>query len=348
MEGKNIVHVIGAGGIGCALGYSLAAAGWSVTFVDVNDRKVDDGLKHGVGVGDRPLRRVMFVPFREWRPKADAILLLCTKCYDNAAVLAKVPAGAMLVPVQNGFDPQLHDHGHDFEGIASFVSECEADRPRTRITRPGELHLGPRRRNADDPRWPQLVAAFERSDLFRVKLVPEIEPFKLAKLMYNSAISPIAAAAGFDNGKLLSLPAARGLFFDLIQENYRILAANELRLGKVGPFRPETVAWILRRRWLARLMAKAFEPSLRGTYCSMAGEIQKGRTEIENYNGHLIRLAVKANVPCPLNWAVRDLVSRMTQDRSEPAQDRLSELTSDSYRGPTPVISNVRRFSSTG
>ena len=41
----------------------------------------------------------------------------------------------------------------------------------------------------------------------------------------------------------------------------------------------------------------------------MAGEIQKGRTEIDNYNGHLIRLAEETGTPCPLNRAVYDLVT---------------------------------------
>ena len=62
-------------------------------------------------------------------------------------------------------------------------------------------------------------------------------------------------------------------------------------------------------------MAKFFEPSLRGTYCSMAGEIQKGRTEIDNYNGHLIRLAEQTGTPCPLNRAVYDLVTANDGER---------------------------------
>jgi 2-dehydropantoate 2-reductase len=145
--------------------------------------------------------------------------------------------------------------------------------------------------------------------------------------MYNAAISPLAAAAGIDNGKLLSVPEARALFFALLQENHRILTAAGLELGKVGPFYPSTVAWILRRKWLARVMAKFFEPSLRGTYCSMAGEIQKGCTEIDNYNGHLIRLAERAGVPCPLNRAMYDLVVKMTAERAEPRRGILRELT---------------------
>lgn len=119
------------------------------------------------------------------------------------------------------------------------------------------------------------------------------------------------------------------MFFSLLQENHRILTAAGVELGKVGPFHPNTVAWILRRRWLAGLMAKFFEPSLRGTYCSMAGEIQKGRTEIDNYNGHLIRLAERTGTPCPLNRAVFDLVAKMTAERAEPRREVLEELARD-------------------
>jgi 2-dehydropantoate 2-reductase len=74
------------------------------------------------------------------------------------------------------------------------------------------------------------------------------------------------------------------------------------------------------------VMAKFFEPSLRGTYCSMAGEIQKGRTEIDNYNGHLIRLAEQTGTPCPLNRAMFDLVVAMTDQRAESRSEVLAKL----------------------
>jgi len=156
------------------------------------------------------------------------------------------------------------------------------------------------------------------TQIFRLVEVPVIDPFKHAKLMYNAAISPLAAMAGIDNGTLLSISAARRLFFALLEENYRILYEAGIALGRIGPFRPATVAWILRRRWLADALARAFEPSLRGTYCSMAGEIQKGRTEIDHYNGYLIRLAHQNGTPCTLNQAVYDLVVRLTAERARP------------------------------
>jgi 2-dehydropantoate 2-reductase len=343
------VHVVGAGGIGCAVGYALRAAGVPVAFVEANPRKVAAGRRDGVKVGDRPPLPAEFVPFDEWAPPPAADVILCTKCYDNRAVLARLPADARVIPIQNGFDPRLAAFGHEWEGIASFVSECAPDRPHTRITRAGELHIGRREQSPPTAQSPPMaMGGLSIAGLFRVVEVPAVEPYKYTKLMYNAAISPLAAAAGIDNGQLLSVPAARRLFFALLQENYRILSAAGVELGKVGPFHPRTVAWILRRKWLAGLMAKFFEPSLRGTYCSMAGEIEKGRTEIDNYNGHLIRLAEGQGTPCPLNRAVYDLVTRMTAERARPRREVLDVLASGGRKAPVPIPRGARRSGERG
>jgi 2-dehydropantoate 2-reductase len=232
------VHVIGAGGIGCAVGYALCAAGVPVTFVDADPAKVAWGRAHGVAVDRLPPRSARFVPFADWEPPAGAPILLCTKCYDNAAVLDRLPDSTPLVPIQNGFDPLLWARPHALEGIASFVSECLPGRTHTRITRRGRLHLGPRAaaEEADGARlWERAarLAGRLRRAPFRVEAVSDIRPYKYTKLMYNAAISPLAAAAGIDNGQLLWLPAARQLFFALLQENYAILHGAGLTLAKI-------------------------------------------------------------------------------------------------------------------
>jgi 2-dehydropantoate 2-reductase len=318
------VHVVGAGGIGCALGYALCAAGVPVTFVEADPEKVSWGRAHGVCVDRRPPLPARFEPFAEWELPTDGVVLLCTKCYDNAAVLARLPASAAVLPVQNGFDRALDRRGR-LEGIASFVSECLPRRTHTRITRHGRLHLGPRLRCPDpDPCHPALLEALARHAPFRVQAVEDILPFKYTKLMYNAAISPLAAAAGLDNGQLLSVPAARRRFFALLRENYRILRGAGVPLGVVGPFHPDTVQRILRRPVIARAFAWAFYPTLRGTYCSMSGDLPAGRTEIDYYNGHLIELA--GDRPCPLNRRVYDLVKRMERERIAPHPGVLNEL----------------------
>ncbi len=323
-------YVVGAGGIGCAIGYALCAAGCRVVFVDVQAEKTDWGRAHGVRVDRHPPQQALFVSFDQWSPTAGATVFLCTKCYDNKTVLARLPIPSTVIPVQNGFDPCL-DGGDHLEGIASFVSECFPNQTHTRITRAGRLHLGLRRVNGAAPQLAvpdeclaRIAGLLSKSKLFGVRVVADILPYKHTKLMYNAAIGPIAAAAGLDNGQLLSVAKARRLFFGLLRENYTILRDAGVCLETIGPFHPDTVYRILRRKMLARALAWAFYPSLRGSYCSMNGDLLLGRTEIDNYNRYLIDLA--GNRSCPLNRRVYDLIKRMEREHVPPRVAVLDEL----------------------
>jgi 2-dehydropantoate 2-reductase len=273
--------------------------------------------------------KLPFVGFADWQPPTHAVILLCTKTYDNRAVLARLTATHRLVPVQNGYDTALDSSDSAGEGIASFVSECAGERPAARITRPGSLHIGARRQATveEQSELASLAGAFAQAGLFKVELVSDVRPFKAAKLMYNAAISPLAAAAGIDNAELLTDTLAKRLFFGLLLENYSVLRHAGFPLAKIGPFHPDTVARILRTPGLPALMATFFRPSLRGTYCSMAPDIARGETEIDAYNGHLVRLA--GNFPCPLNRAAVRLITRITREGMMPRRRHLADLAAD-------------------
>ena len=75
----------------------------------------------------------------------------------------------------------------------------------------------------------------------------------------------------------------------------------------------------------ARSLAWAFEPGLRGTYCSMAPDLPKGITEIDYYNQRLVDLA--GDRPCPLNRAAVRVIKRMERERTVPNPRVLEELT---------------------
>ena len=209
------------------------AAGIDVHFIDTNTKKVHWGNVNGVGVEGRGSLPATFIAFDDWEPGPDSIILLCTKCYCNAAVLARTPSTATIIPIQNGFDPDLEARHHPFEGISSFVSECDADRPLTRVTRRGRLFLGSRDGRTSNAEK-VLVAPLRETKLFSLMPVDDILPFKYTKLMYNAAISPLAAAAGIDNGQLLRYPQVRRLFFRLLAENYSILRAQAFRWERSG------------------------------------------------------------------------------------------------------------------
>jgi 2-dehydropantoate 2-reductase len=322
------IHILGIGGIGTALGWALARDGYSVILIDNHPGKIAEGRKKGISVVGLKTRWIPIVDFADWVPPDEGFILLCTKTYDNPAVLSRLPDDAFLVPIQNGFDPELERRGHACEGIASFVSECERDRPITRITRPGKLHIGARRSTTADEQAEitSLAMALDKNILFPVELVPDIRPYKATKLMYNAAISPLAAMAGVDNGELLTDALAKKLFFALLLENYAILQQAKIPLARIGPFHPDTVSMILRTPWLPALMAMFFRPSLRGTYCSMAPDIhaENARTEIDAYTGHLIRLA--GEFPCALNRATFARMEKITSEGLKPQYQHLRDL----------------------
>ena len=109
-------------------------------------------------------------------------------------MLQHLPDTVTLIPIQNGFDGALENARVALEGIASFVSECRPHQTHTRITRPGKLHLGGRGSGPLNEgarrKLTRLAEALSEARLFRVKLVPDILPYKHTKLMYNAAISP--------------------------------------------------------------------------------------------------------------------------------------------------------------
>ena len=84
------VDVLGAGGIGVALAWTLEGAGCEVNVIDADTRKVEWGRREGLTVEGRETRHPRFTAFSEWKPADDRLILLCTKTYDNPAVLQRL------------------------------------------------------------------------------------------------------------------------------------------------------------------------------------------------------------------------------------------------------------------
>jgi 2-dehydropantoate 2-reductase len=328
IDKRSEVFVVGAGGVGCAVGYALRAGGFDVVFVESNENKVHWGSSHGVGLNEHTLP-ARFVHFKDWQPPSDGIVLLCTKCFDNKVVLDRLPSTVTVIPIQNGFDSNLIERSN-FEGIATFVSECHPQRPHTRITRPGSFYFGQsavNQKSSKSINLEPLIQLLQRYCNFGLgfRRVANILPYKYTKLMYNAAISPLAATAGLEIGQLLTRSRVRKLFFALLRENYGILKKAKVSFGKIGFFHPDTVDRLLRWPLIARVLSWPISLTLRGAHCSMYPDMPKHRTEIDNYNGYLMKLA--ADSDCSLNRSVHTLVKRMERESLEPALHYLNELT---------------------
>ena len=99
-------HILGAGGIGIAVAESLIHAGWQVTLVESNAAKLQAARECGMTLEGRPTRKPPVQDFASWQPPTNTPVLLCTKTFDNPAVLERLRSVQRLVPVQNGYDPR--------------------------------------------------------------------------------------------------------------------------------------------------------------------------------------------------------------------------------------------------
>ncbi len=353
--------VIGAGGIGICIAVALHRAGCQVRLVETSASKLRRGNREGVQIDGSAPEPIPLVAFQDWIPYPNAPLFLCIKGYHNSQALEKICPNIPIIPIQNGFDPKLAERTTLLEGIASWISECDPEAPHTRITRRGDFHFGPAcgstppesSTSQDAPPgetdlvktariWLEAIGPQLSNMGIRPKLTKDIRPYKASKLIYNAAISPIASAAGIDNSLLLTDPQARRWFFALLRENIAIMRAKNIPLGKVGPFLPSSVAWILGQSWLRAPLARFFAPSLRGTYCSMALDFARGETEIDHYNGHLIRLA-RMDKLCPVNRLVVGLAKAWLDAGRAPSREFLDELDQLGKKefgpGRTPTLS---------
>ena len=296
------VYVVGAGGIGCIASWVLSASGYRVCVVEADSCRREWISQHGIQLsGWGTVRPLMIDPANFQHLDVNRVIV-CVKSFDNPTVIPMVKHCKSVLMIQNGIDPRLNEIAHRTDGIVSFIGEAEKGTGRVRLSRLGALYLGCAFKNSAKEAsalWLRdLCPAFRRLGI-RVSGVGDILPYRNMKFVYNCAISPLASAAGVDNGKLLSDASLRKLFLGLLIENIAIMRAGGHALAKVGPFSPDRVAAILSSPWLARVLGYWFERSLRGTYCSMSDDFISGRTELPQYLGYLLEIA--GPLPCPVN-----------------------------------------------
>src|SRR6267378_2821960 len=78
LDPPSSIFIVGAGGIGCAVGYGLLAAGIRVIFVESNQDKIRWGRAHGVAVDRRKSLKAEFISLADWNPPSRATVILCT------------------------------------------------------------------------------------------------------------------------------------------------------------------------------------------------------------------------------------------------------------------------------
>jgi len=297
------VGVVGAGALGTLLIARLSAAGFGVCAVSRSTGR----------------RAALAREFPAAALGGDGAVLagaglvfLCVKSYDTEAAgrtLAEADLkSAAICSLQNGW------------GHMDFLA---ARLPRTPLLagatslgayldEKGVLHASTEGcttvapwRSEDFPSAERAVSLLSRAGL-HARTSPDARATLWRKLVLNSAVNPVAALAQRPNGALLDSPP----LFRLAEEAAREAARVGSRLGWMeAGFDPAAA--------LRAILAETRE-----NRSSMTEDLAHGRrTEVDEINGAVVRLARGAGEPAPLQEALLTLVRAAEGRRRDPAGD---------------------------
>lgn len=277
--------IVGAGALGLHFAARLAKVGPVAVIARSGERAEE--LRTGVTVGGERFVPEAFGP--DDAPAVDwVIVLVKTGDTRDAALTARAMAPRGVVSLQNGLvDDVLR------EACAGLLAGQG-------ITTEGAFRDGStvQPSGAGDTLLPpgfELVADLLAAAGLRARVEPEIAAARLAKLLVNLAINPLAAIFRVRNGELLALPH-RALLDALVAEAWPVLKAEGLLLDEAA----------------ARARVEAVATATGANRASMLQDVLAGRkTEIDAITGVLLALAARHGLPAPTHQAVYTLVKRL-------------------------------------
>ncbi len=285
------IAIVGAGALGLHFAARLAARGPVAVIARSAERA--QALRAGVTVGGVPFRPEAFAPADA--PPAEWVLLL-VKTGDTAeaaaTALAMQPQGVL--SLQNGLVE------------AELRQVCGALPAGQGITTEGAFRDGARVEPAGAgetlvPPGFDAVAGLLAAAGLRARVEPDIVAARLAKLLVNLAINPLAALYRVTNGELLA-PPYRAQLEALVAEAWPVLRAEGLALDEAAAH--------------ARVVAVATATG--ANRASMLQDVLASRrTEIDAITGVLLALAERQGVEVPTHRAVLARVKRAEAGRPD-------------------------------
>lgn len=277
--------IVGAGALGLHFAVRLVKVGRVAVIARRGERAEE--LRKGVTVGGERFVPDAFGP--EDAPGADwVIVLVKTGDTRDAALTARAMAPRGVVSLQNGLvDDVLREACAGLLAGQGITTEgAFRDGATVQPSGAGDTLLPP----GFEPVAELLVAAG-----LRAWVEPEIAAARLAKLLVNVAINPLAAIFRVRNGELLA-PPHRALLDALVAEAWSVLRAEGLLLDEAA----------------ARARVEAVATATGANRASMLQDVLAGRkTEIDAITGVLLALAARHSLPAPTHQAVYTLVKRL-------------------------------------
>ena len=304
------VTVVGPGALGLLFAARLIEAGAGVRLLDHRPDRAALLNQKGLGLEDAGGETHLPVAASAQPGEALAgaeLALVCVKAYQTQAVAATLarhlPATARALTLQNGAGNvealvEALGAGRVLGGITSEGATLLGPGVVRHAGR-GQTHLGPAAGPVDD--FCRRVAGLLAQAGFAVETSQDVAGLIWTKLVVNVGINALTAILGVPNGRLLELPAARGLMEAAVGEALAVGAA----LGV---------------RFLHQDMQEAVRQVASRTAANISSMLQdvraRRRTEVDFINGAVVRESRRLGLACPVNQTLAGLVLALEQDYS--------------------------------
>jgi 2-dehydropantoate 2-reductase len=339
--------VVGAGGIGCAIGARLAQH-QPLVFVDSWRENVEAMRQSGLTV-DYPDGPVHVEPVRAWHLSELAsineppdVVLLAVKSYQTAdmvtALLPYLTESSPVVSLQNCINEDT---------IASIVG---ANRTIGAMVRFDGAMKGPGHGSATRKERRLAIGELDGQITARLQRIGEVLSQSVAtdlsdniwrelwsKLVRNTCVNAISVVSGFGMGQIVTDPTSRRLGIALAMETVKVALKLGIELDPteldgppeayLEPFGSPAVEGLedhFRRMFEAYPQVKT----------SMLQDIEKGRpTEIDYMNGYVVRKGRELGIPTPLSEEMVRLVKEVEQGKRHPDRQAVAEVLAPMLAG---------------
>ena len=308
------IVVVGPGAIGCLFAAYLARDGSTVWLLDHRPERAEQIGERGITVeserGDFHVQ--MKVTAKPAEIRSADLLILCVKANNTADAAARlqgtIPPQSHLLTLQNGLGNverlgEFFDSSRILAGATSHGATL-LDVGRVRHAGYGEIWIGETGGTSSSlagrEKLQNLAATLNRAGL-QAQVVDDIEAVLWRKLMVNVGINALTAILGVPNGELLRIHECTNLMDGAVAEAVKVARHCGINLNPTEE--------IERVRAVCR--------STTTNISSMLQDVRKKKkTEIDQLNGVVVKMAAMYGTTAPVNEVLTALVRSLEAGNS--------------------------------
>ena len=336
------VAIYGAGAMGTILGAYIAASGKQIDLITRNKEHVEAMKTHGarvLGHADFSVRVNAYTP-DEMTGTYDIIFLM-TKQRENPKILASIKdflaADGVICTMQNGLpEPSVIHAVGQKRCLGCAVSwgaksvgfgEVELSSKEEKMT----FALGSMHGHSE---WIEPVKEYLEC-AGKVTVEENFFSARWAKLVINSAFSPLSAVTGMTFGHVAREKYSKRLALALMNEAFAVAEKCGVEIGKIQGH--NIVALFKCRNGFKRAFAKLLMPlamhSHKDLVSGMYADLKAGRKcEVEFINGIIQKLGRKFEVATPVNDAVIECVGEIEHGKRDISRENTKLIYEKVYK----------------